>query len=145
MQSTFFSSESHSCSIELHIDRTEAFPESRTSHIQQKTISHLEPVYMTRLIGPLETNGMLNQFVSSGKLLLKALLDGSTFTKNLAKSINYLHVSIMKRVACPLGVSPIFSVSLSTFYVSNRIGKLFTGERCFYCRLEVRYWFSIEE
>ena len=70
---------------------------------------------------------------------LKALLDGSTFTKNLAKSINYLHVSIMKRVASPPRnwVSPIFSVALSTFHVSNRIGNVKCWERSFFCRLEV--------
>ena len=76
---------------------------------------------------------------------LKALLDGSSFTKKLAKSINYLHVSIMKPVAYPLGVFPIFSDSLSTFYVSNRIGKLFTWERCFFMSARGVRWFSIEE
>ena len=47
----------------------------------------------------------------------------------------------MKRVACPLGVFPIFSDSLSTFYVSNRIEKLFHLREMFLLSARGVRWF----
>ena len=70
---------------------------------------------------------------------LTALSNGSTLTKKLEESINYLHISIMKRVACPPGnrVSPTlpqcftFPTGLKKFSLERNV---FTVHSC---RLEV--------